>query len=246
MSLVERYSSAAALTLLRTRKLLGAFSSPHARRAIRLGVAPTIEHRHLKWIGARHVIDVGANRGQFSLVARSIFPECSIEAFEPIPACAAVFRKLNLGEVQELALSDGAEDHVQSFNLSKSNDSSSLMPIGGKQIDFFPGTEHDSTIRVRTSTLDRALRIKLQRPSLLKLDVQGSELSVLRGAIETLDQLDYIYAELSLVELYEGQPLASEIVGWLDSHGYNLVSIHALKTVRQSQLQFDGLFAKRL
>lgn len=54
------------------------------RGLIRHGVAASVEHYHLRSRGYNTIIDVGANRGQFSLFARHYYSHAMIYAFEPL------------------------------------------------------------------------------------------------------------------------------------------------------------------
>src|SRR4051812_13666923 len=66
---------------------------PAWRRGLLRGVGATIEHQGLEgWIYPKTVVDIGANKGQFSLFALEAFPGCRIFAFEPLPGPAARFR----------------------------------------------------------------------------------------------------------------------------------------------------------
>lgn len=56
----------------------------------------------------------------------------------------------------------------------------------------------------------------------IKLDVQGAELDVLRGAEAKLAQATLIHCEVEFVELYEGQPLYGDIAAYLRAHGFLL------------------------
>jgi hypothetical protein len=58
----------------------------------------------------------------------------------------------------------------------------------------------------------------------LKIDTQGFELAVLRGAERSLEHCPLVELELSWVELYSGQPLFDEVHAWMKDHGYRPVS----------------------
>jgi len=60
---------------------------------------------------------------------------------------------------------------------------------------------------------------------LLKLDVQGFELHVLRGADKRLADVRLVQAEMSFVTLYDGQPDWRAVVDYLDSHGVKLINV---------------------
>jgi hypothetical protein len=57
-------------------------------------------------------------------------------------------------------------------------------------------------------------------PALLKIDVQGYEKQVLQGCEPPLQNFDWIFVELSFVELYKGQALAPSILAWLAERGF--------------------------
>ena len=81
----------------------------------------------------------------------------------------------------------------------------------------------------------------------LKLDVQGSELSVLRGAERTLERVEVVETELSLVELYEGQALLPDVYAHLTQRGFGIWFLEPVFRDSSSGelLQLDGLFARR-
>jgi len=66
----------------------------------------------------------------------------------------------------------------------------------------------------------------LVAPALLKIDVQGFELEALQGCASLLGSFQYVYVECSFVELYEGQALAHDVIGYLGEHGFRLSGIY--------------------
>lgn len=86
---------------------------------------------------------------------------------------------------------------------------------------------------------------ELVSPVLLKLDVQGAELDVLRGAAKLLSKIDAIYCEVSFVELYAQQPTASEIISFLRDHNFLLRGVFNMSTTKQfGATQADLLFSR--
>lgn len=181
--------------------------NPYYRRALRFGVAAAIEHSNfLRASHYRTVLDAGANKGQFALAARYHFPDVKIVAFEPLQKPAeilkAVFR--NDPNFTLLPVALGMNSGEFEIHISRREDSSSMLPIGQLQQEIFPGTEETGVRRVRVERLDFAVNFeKLPKPLLLKIDVQGYELALLRGAEGALRGVDGIYVELSFVRLYE-------------------------------------------
>ena len=139
----------------------------------------------------------------------------------------------------------GAEPGSRRLHVSGRDDSSSLLPIG-RQATVFPGTAATGSRDVDVDVLARHLDASTPRPVLLKIDVQGYELEVLRGAGAALDHVDEILCECSFVELYTGQPLAAEVIAHLADRGFALVNVSGIVTSADGQqLQADLTFRRR-
>jgi len=89
--------------------------------------------------------------------------------------------------------------NVEQANQGMSN--SLLKPI--KHLDQYPSIQFTTTEEVEVRPLDEITSHLLTRGNLLVMDVQGFELEVLKGATQTLNQIDYIYTEVNRDEVYE-------------------------------------------
>ena len=236
--------------MIKVGKLAAILKSPYYRtRLLRHRVAAGVEHaRVLSGLDCRTVVDIGANRGQFALVARQCQPQARVISFEPLPAAAAKFRAVFAGDdrvtLHEAAI--GPAPGNATIHISRRDDSSSLLPITATQVALFPGTEETSTAIVRVAPLREFVSVEdIQPPALLKLDVQGFELEALRGCEDMLDRFAYVYAECSFVELYAGQALADEVIAWLRERGFRLRGVHNTEYDRGGRaIQADFLFAR--
>lgn len=233
------------LTLLRFRKVFAALQSRPGRAALKIGVAPSVEHQHISDLRVAHLLDIGANRGQFCLFAHTAFGVRKIDAFEPLAECADDIRSvLPFVSVHQVALTDSEGE--REFHVSRANDSSSLRQITTNQTKHFPGTEEAEIRSVPATTFETWCSGRsIGRPSLAKIDVQGSELNVIRGMGKEIHQIDYIYAELSFIELYEGQALAGELISYVNDLGYNLTGLYNIKRDGMRAIQADALFRRR-
>ena len=70
------------------------------------------------------------------------------------------------------------------------------------------------------NTLDDLVAAEVKSPILLKLDVQGYELEVLRGAVKTLSEAEVVIIECSLIQYNEGAPLFAEVVSFMGERGF--------------------------
>lgn len=218
-----------------------------ASTAIRHRVAATIEHLDaVAFCAPATLIDVGANKGQFSTAVRGLFPNAAIEAFEPLPDAAArfeaVFRTDRHTRLHRVALGEHAQ--TRRFYVADRADSSSLLKPGNGQREAY-GVELAREIEVQVERLDAAIDLAaLARPILLKIDVQGAELEVLKGIAE-LGAIDFIYVELSFVELYEKQALFEDVRAHLAERDFVLRGVfNQSSTAAFGPTQADCLFVR--
>lgn len=236
--------------MTRAEKLLSILRVPAYRSALLWhGVAAGVDHqRALGQLNPRTVVDVGANRGQFALFARQSFPAATIIALEPLSAPAARFRRV-FGDDSRVTLHEaalGPRSGVATMHVSGRDDSSSLLGITTSQSALHPGTHEVGTETVRIGRLTEfVVPQSIERPALLKLDVQGYELEALKGSEDVLEQFAWVYAECSFVELYEGQALADEVISWLGEREYRMHTVDGVSRDRDGRaVQADILFGR--
>ena len=206
---------------------------------------PTVEHiEALRSLSPRTVIDVGANRGQFSLIARHLFPTTQIYAFEPLESERRLYQSVVSGPVQMHSVALGAEKGSANF-LLRPEPIHLLFSLQAKTRSWHMASPLSSTTTVRVKKLESVIDLEaLVGPTLLKLDVQGAELQVLQGAEKLLPLVDAIYCEVSFVELYERQPTAGAIVSFLDRHDFALRGVFNLSLTKQfGPTQADSLIS---
>lgn len=232
------------LARTRARKLASIAWTPALWPALRRGVAASIEHLRVPISPPGTVIDVGASVGQFALLARTRWPRARIVSFEPLPGARARYLSVvSDADLRPYAL--GAAAGTATLNISAQEDSSSLLPIGPRQIAAFPGTEQAGTLEVQVVTLDAVADAAWPTPWLLKIDVQGYELEVLRGGAKMLPQVDEVYVECSFAELYDHQSLADEVIAFLLGHGLRLAGAFNIARRDGEVIQADLLFRRR-
>jgi FkbM family methyltransferase len=193
------------------------------------------------------IVDIGANRGQFALCVRRLYPRAKIYSFEPLQKPAATYKKV-FGKDERIRLFNCAiapSVGSATMRVSRWDVSSSLLPFAQAQHDNFPFTEESRREEVSVTTLSKCIaRESIERKSLLKLDVQGYELLALRGCEDLLSDFDYVYVEGSFVELYVGQALATEVIEYLFSKGFKLICVANLTDGKSKRpIQADFLFS---
>ena len=230
-------------------KLINIIKCSAFLKALFRGVAAGTEHLSvLKNIDCDFVVDVGANRGQFALVARKLFPDAFIHSFEPLDEPAKIFEALfardNNIKLHRFAI--GSESTSMTIHVSEQDDSSSLLPIGKNQSKLFPHTGECETRITSVLPLSEVIKVNdISNKAFLKIDVQGYELEVLKGCKGVLDKLLYIFLEFSFIELYDGQAFASEVIDYLQKNSYVVNGVYNICYNQNGEaVQGDFLFKK--
>jgi len=228
-------------------KFFNILHEPLLIKALLKGTAAGTEHRRLlQTMDCDHVVDIGANCGQFAMISRKCFPDARIDSFEPLTEPADKFEKVFARDtnthLHRCAI--GAEKATMAIHVSERDDSSSLLPIGRNQSELFPHTGEREVRETPVLPLHEAIDAEeLSSPALLKIDVQGFELEVLKGCASMLDCFSWIYVECSFIELYEGQALVDEVIEFLRQQGFNLAGVYNMSYDGKGiAIQADFLF----
>ncbi len=210
-------------------------------------IAPSIEHEHLfKDKKYDIVIDVGANIGQFSLLA-SVESSAIIYAFEPNKEALKKF-KINFHNNNKVKLFNfalGEKETSKSFYITNKNDSSSLLEPIEKELNKFGKIKVENVENITIQRADEILNKYNLDNSILKIDVQGYELNVLQGFEKIIDKIDTIYCECSFIEFYKDQPLVFEIINFLSNKSFDLITIYNPEIRNNKVIQSDFLFKKK-
>jgi len=234
--------------IFKFKKLLSILKESLYIKALQKGVAAGVEHKNIlmNLEECRHIVDIGANRGQFALVSRNCFPNARIDSFEPLLEPADIYREVFTGDnnVELHPYAIGDETGEVAIHVSNHDDSSSLLPIAEMQTELFPGTEEIETRTINVTPLEEILsEEKIITPALLKLDVQGFELLALKGCSTLLHKFHNVYVECSFVELYAGQSFADEVISFLSGQKFRLVGVYNMcYDKRGKAIQADFLF----
>ena len=195
------------------------------------------------------VVDVGANTGQFARRMREeVGFRGKIVSFEPLRAAFSTLADHARGDdrwhVVNCAL--GERRSRAEINVSANSYSSSLLGMLPAHTSGAPDSGYVAKEIIEVTTLDDALPdLRNSNASVyLKIDTQGYESHVLRGAQLSLPKIDIVQLELSLVPLYEGQALFPDIHSHMIGNGYSLVVAEPeFREPRTGRLlQMDGIY----
>jgi FkbM family methyltransferase len=174
----------------------------------------------------RGVIHVGAHHGQEHEAYLAEFGEdLQTHWFEPGIETFSVLKE-NLGgssrtELYNFALgSESGELPLWTETANKGQSSSLARPV--KHLELFPHIEFSVGDAVSVRTLDS---FDITNSNMMVLDVQGYELEVLKGAVETLSKVDHIFCEVNDIAMYEGCPNLQSLCEFLHPLGFELKEI---------------------
>ncbi|MFA5976140.1 MAG: FkbM family methyltransferase [Elusimicrobiota bacterium] len=194
------------------------------------------------------LLDVGASSGLFADEAWTYWPEMAVHCFEPDAECVQVLqdrarRDPRLTVTRTLV---GARE-VSSQSYFYQLGGSTLFKEHSSADPQVPATAIGPVRSCRMITLDGYCQERRISPDFLKIDVQGYELEVLRGAERILPGIEVILSEVNHIDVYEGVPLAAELIAWLAQHGYALHDVcNFMRRPLDSALwQSDMIFVKQ-
>ncbi|MCO4053740.1 MAG: FkbM family methyltransferase [Bosea sp.] len=189
----------------------------------------------------RTVLDVGAHEGHWASMASKAFPDAAFHLFEAQPTQkpalnAALAKTGNGGSVNIALLGPDNRDNVV-FHVMGTG--SSVLP----EVTPFDRTQVALPMRRMD---DVVAGLALTGPLLIKLDTQGFELEILKGATKTLGLAEVVILEVSLLTYNEGAPLFHEVVGFMAAAGFLAYDVCGMERRRTDHVLFqcDMIFVR--
>jgi len=164
------------------------------------------------------VLDVGAAIGTFTRTCYEIFPQARYLLVEPLEEYLPSLRQVqaDIPQATYTIAAAASGDGTLPLNVHEDLVGSSLYK------EEEEGTNVNGAERkVPSVTLDRLVSDRrLPAPFLIKVDVQGAELDVLRGGSIALEGAEYVLLEVSLFQFFKDGPLFCEVVDFMQSKGF--------------------------
>lgn len=204
-----------------------------------------LEHLKANGFSPPVILDIGANAGEWSRVAAGIFASARILMFdgdpENEPALHNAVREIGPRSSYVLCLL-GAEkkDAVTFYRPEAGTTGSSVLP---------EMTSYDKeAIKLRMDTLDSLTEnTGLGAPLLMKLDVQGFELEIMKGGRKALEASEVVIMEASLLQYNDGAPLFADVVAFMREEGFEVYDFcgQNRRETDHALFQTDVVFARR-
>ena len=170
------------------------------------------------------IYDIGACVLHWTNRAKEVWPSSKYYLFEAMNEVAEIY-----------------DYHGHEYELGAFSD------VSGKEIDFFQNTYHpggnsyyrenpqfsngasvlftdDHKVKKITKSIDEVVEARgFMLPDLIKIDVQGCELDIMKGMKKCLDNATDLIVEMQRVEYNKGAPLVSETMQYIIEQGFELV-----------------------
>jgi FkbM family methyltransferase len=194
------------------------------------------------------VVDVGANTGQYAAGLRAAGYGGRIASFEPLTGPQRVLAGATARDPQweswRLAL--GARSGSADAHVSEDTRNSSVLAVGERHLRAVPDSRIVGSELVLMERLDSVWSriVSGARRPYLKIDTQGYELEVLRGATAVLGAVVLVEVELSLLPTYEAGPLFEHVVAFLAEHRFSPIAFEGVLDDERTgeMLQVDAIF----
>ena len=172
------------------------------------------------------IYDIGACVLHWTNEARRIWPNAEFVAFEAMNSSEFLFKEQGLKyHIGVLSNETGREVafYQNDFHPGGNSYYKENPEVNPEAPEYFNETHMKL---LKTVTLDAVASLKkFPQPDMIKMDVQGSELDVLMGAVESLKTVNHVILELQVVEYNKGAPLKDVVINYMDSIGFDCLGM---------------------
>jgi FkbM family methyltransferase len=186
------------------------------------------------------VLDIGAYEGFWTLDLLEVFPKAKVlmvEAQINKESFLKAVKQKNNNVDYAISLLSSADGETKLFLKNETASHVISTAVAGEQYQ-----------QIKTQTLDVLLEtMNFPFPEFLKLDVQGHEMEVLKGAAKSLANATICLLEISLLNLGDDGPLLAEMVTFMDEKGYQAYDISQFirRPFDKALYQVDMFFIKK-
>ena len=189
-----------------------------------------------KGINFKNILDIGACNGSWSLLVKSIFPGVNILMLEANNDKEHILKKI--GNYKIALLSSEANKEVNYYKSLSDDASGNSIYLENTNYKFIPEKRITTTLKLIVP--------KDVNYDLIKMDVQGSELDIIKGGLDIIKKTKFLLLELQIFEYNKDAPMLSEVLTYLKNINFDLVDVFdLLYSSSGSLIQIDGFFVNR-
>lgn len=193
------------------------------------------------------IIDVGAHQGESIKRFKKLFLDPEIHSFEPQVKQFKILKKLKSDKIYLNNCGIGSKNENKNIFINSETAASSYLNLKNEE-NYFRNIKTINKEQTVLKTIDYYLNEKkIIFVDLMKIDVQGYENEVLKGAINSLEKIHLIEIEIVFVNYYEQKNSFYEIEKILTNHNFELFSLSSLNLNKSddSLRNLDALYINR-
>jgi FkbM family methyltransferase len=198
----------------------------------------SLRNLHSNGFRPKRVVDIGAYEGEWTRMTKAIFTEAKFLMLEAQESKSAILHSLKNADIDvDISFLGPSSNKKNKFYINETV--SSALPETEKSNQDF--------VELEMFSLDDVLKNKnFENPDFLKLDVQGFEIEVLKGASAALAHAEVVLMEVSLIEINKGAPLIADVIAYMSQHSFVCYDICSLvrRPLDNALWQTDLIFVK--
>lgn len=179
-----------------------------------------------------NALDIGANVGVWVDIIRTVYPNLPILSIEANPNCE---QQLSLKNPNYLITLLGSNTKDQTFHINSDDPLCTGASVYKENTDYY---ENPNSIVLPTQTLNDIGGVY----DLIKIDVQGAELDILKGGMGVITECKFLQCELPVMDYNKNGAKIGDIISFLQPYGFELYDIFEMNYYDEQLNQLDGIF----
>lgn len=197
------------------------------------------KYTRLKEMGfdPKNVLDIGAHKGEWAELFKSTFQNTNIFCIDGQPSSERYLKEKKFNYLIKLL---GNEIGFKTFYL-KNDDICAGASVYKESTFWYKDCKE---LKLQIDKLDNVNKSQ-EVYDFIKIDVQGSELDIIKGGLKTILDCSFLQLELSILEFNSNAPLASEVISYLNNLDFYIYDICSHFYWNNRLNQFDVIFINK-
>ena len=193
-------------------------------------------------INPKYILDIGCGHGEWFLKCNNFFPNAKYLLFDANKINKKkldILKTNNINISYKICLLSDSIKKIKFFNMGYGSSVYEEKTNFSRQIEYIDS----STLKNELSNLNLD-----SSDNMIKLDVQGSEIDILKGLGNDIKRFEIVILETSVKEYNKGSPLFIDVINFMNEKNYSFYDIYDLKRLGKNKsflVQFDAVFVRK-